>query len=182
MVKRIILGIVIVLVVAVAAVLGLAATKPDTFRVARTATIKAPPEKVFALVNDFREWGAWSPWEKKDPAMKRSYSGPQSGKGAVYAWDGDKNVGQGRMEIADVSPPSKVTLKLDFVRPFEAHNVAEFTMMPNGDATKVSWNMQGPVPYFAKILHMFIDVDRMVGADFEAGLANLKALAEKQAS
>jgi uncharacterized protein YndB with AHSA1/START domain len=182
MLKRIILGVVIVLVVAVAAVLGLAATKPDTFRVVRTTSIKAPPEKIFALVNDFRAWGAWSPWENKDPAMKRSYSGPRSGKGAVYEWDGDKNVGQGRMEIADASPPSKVALKLDFVRPFETRNTVEFTMAPSGDATNVRWDMQGPVPYFAKIFHLFIDVDRMVGADFEAGLANLKALAERQAS
>jgi uncharacterized protein YndB with AHSA1/START domain len=179
MIKSVAAVVAAVLVVGIAVVLVLAAMKPDTFRVARSATIKAPPEKIFALVNDFRTWGAWSPWEKKDPAMKRSFSGPQSGKGAVYAWDGDKNVGQGRMEIADVAPPSKVTLKLDFVRPFEAHNIVEFTMVPRGDATDVNWNMQGPVPYFAKIIHVFLDMDRMVGADFEAGLANLKALAER---
>jgi uncharacterized protein YndB with AHSA1/START domain len=179
MIKSVAAVVAAVLVVGIAVVLVLAAMKPDTFRVARSATIKAPPEKIFALVNDFRTWGAWSPWEKKDPAMKRSFSGPQSGKGAVYAWDGDKNVGQGRMEIADVAPPSKVTLKLDFVRPFEAHNIVEFTMVPRGDATDVNWNMQGPVPYFAKIIHVFLDMDRMIGADFEAGLANLKALAER---
>jgi len=171
--------IVVVVVVLIAGLLGLAATKPDTFRVQRTTSIKAPPEKVFALVNDLRSHGLWSPWEKKDPAMKRTRSGAASGKGAVYAWDGDRNVGKGRMEIAEASPPSKVTLKLDFEKPFEAHNIVNFTMEPRGEATNVTWAMHGPVPFLAKIVHMFIDVDRMVGRDFEAGLANLKTLAEK---
>jgi hypothetical protein len=168
-----------VLLLIVGVVLANAAAKPDTFRVERTASIKASPEKIFPLIDNFDNWGAWSPWEKKDPAMKRTRSGAPSGKGSVYAWDGDRNVGKGRMEIADTSAPSKVTLKLDFEKPFAAHNIVNFTMEPRGDATNVTWAMHGPVPFLAKIVHLFIDVDRMVGRDFEAGLANLKALAEK---
>ena len=171
--------IAIVVVVLIAGVLIFAATKPDTFRVQRAASIKAPPEKIFAFINDFNRWGAWSPWEKKDPALKRTYGAATSGKGAVYAWEGNKDVGQGRMEIAESSPSSKVTIKLDFVKPFEAHNIVAFTLEPKGDATNVTWAMQGDTPYFAKIIHVFIDMDSMVGKDFETGLANLKAAAEK---
>jgi len=169
----------IVIVVVIAGVLILAATKPDTFQIQRAASIKAPPEKVFALINDFNRWGAWSPWEKKDPAMKRTFSATTSGKGATYAWEGNKDVGQGRMEIAESVPPSKVALNLDFVKPFQAHNLVEFTLEPKGDATNVTWAMQGNTPYFAKIIHVFINMDKMVGKDFEAGLANLKAIAEQ---
>lgn len=171
--------IALVLLVAIAVVLVLAAIKPDTFRVQRTASIKAPPEKIFPLINDFDNWGGWSPYEKKDPAMKRTRSGAANGKGAVYEWDGDKNVGKGRIEIADTSPPSKVKLTLDFARPFEAHNLVEFTLEPKGQSTSVTWAMHGPVPYMAKIAHVIFNMDRMVGQDFEAGLASLKALAEK---
>jgi uncharacterized protein YndB with AHSA1/START domain len=169
----------IVIVVLIAGVLILAATRPDTFRVQRAASIKAPPEKIFALINDFNRWGAWSPWEKKDPAMKRTFGAKTSGKGAVYAWEGNKDVGQGRMEIAESVPPSKVALNLDFVKPFAAHNLVEFTLEPKGDATNVTWAMQGDTPYFAKIIHVFINMDKMVGKDFETGLANLKANAEQ---
>ena len=169
----------IVVVVLIAGVLILAATKPDTFQIQRAASIKAPPEKVFALINDFNRWGAWSPWEKKDPAMKRTFGATTSGKGATYAWEGNKDVGQGRMEIAESVPPSKVALNLDFVKPFQAHNLVEFTLEPKGDATNVTWAMQGDTPYFAKIIHVFINMDKMVGKDFEAGLANLKAIAEQ---
>jgi carbon monoxide dehydrogenase subunit G len=171
--------IVIVVVALIAGVLIFAATKPDTFRVERAASIKAPPEKIFALINDFQRWGGWSPWEKKDPAMKRTFGPVTSGKGAMYAWEGNKDVGQGRMEIVESVPPSKVTLKLDFVKPFEAHNLVEFALEPKGDATNVTWSMQGDTPYFAKIIHVFINMDSMVGKDFEAGLANLKAAAER---
>jgi len=171
--------IAVVVVVLLAAILVFAATKPDTFRVQRVTSIKAPPEKIFPYLNDLRSFGTWSPYEKKDPAMQRTFSGPASGKGAVYEWEGDKNVGKGRMEIADTAPPSKVAIKLDFVRPFEAHNIVEFTLAPKGDSTDVTWAMQGPVPYVAKIMHVFVDMDSMVGKDFEAGLANLKTVAEK---
>ena len=168
-----------VLLLIVGVVLANAAAKPDTFRVERTASIKAPPEKIFPLIDNFDNWGAWSPWEKKDPAMKRTRSGAPSGKGSVYAWDGDKNVGQGRMEIVEATAPSKVALKLDFVKPFEAHNTVQFDLIPKGELTEVVWDMQGPVPYVGKIMHVFVNMDRMVGADFEAGLANLKSVAEK---
>ena len=172
-------AIAIVVVVLLAGVLIFAATKPDTFRVERAISIKAPPERIFPFLNDLHNFGAWSPYEKKDPAMKRTFSGPASGKGAVYEWDGDKNVGKGRMEISDTAPPSNVTIKLDFVKPFEAHNIVVFTLAPKGDFTEVTWAMQGPVPYVAKIVHVFLDMDSMVGKDFESGLANLKAISEK---
>jgi hypothetical protein len=171
--------IAIVLVVAVAIVLILAAMKPDTFSIQRVTTVKAPPEKIFFLINDFHQWVTWSPYESKDPAMKRSYSGAPSGNGAVYAWDGNKNVGSGRMEILDSSATSKIVIKLDFFTPFEGHNTAEFTMLPQGDATNVTWLMHGPSPFMGKIMHVFINMDRMIGKDFEIGLANLKRLTEK---
>jgi uncharacterized protein YndB with AHSA1/START domain len=178
MIKTIALIVVALLVVGIGGVLAYAATKPDTFRVQRTTTIQAPAERVFPLLEDFRTWGAWSPYEGRDPAMKRTYSGSTKGKGAVYAWEGDKNVGTGRMEIADTTTPSRVTLKLDFIKPFEAHNMVDFTLEPKGDSTTVTWAMHGPVPYMAKIMHVLIDMDGMVGKDFEVGLANLKAVAE----
>ena len=175
---KIIKIVLIVAAVAVAGVLAFAATKPDTFRVQRAASIKAPPEKIFAVLSDFQRWEAWSPWEKMDPAMKRSYSGAPKGKGAAYAWEGNSNVGQGSMEITEAAP-TRVAMNLDFVKPFEAHNKVEFTLQPKGDATEVTWSMVGPVPYFAKILHVFVDMDGMVGGQFETGLANLKTLTEK---
>ncbi len=168
----------VVLAVAIAVILILAATKPDTFSVRRATTVKAPPEKIFPLINDFHQWGGWSPYETKDPAMKRTYSGAASGRGAVYAWDGNKNVGSGRMEILDASAPSKIQIKLDFFTPFEGHNTAEFTMLPQGDGTILTWLMYGPAPFMAKIMHVFMNIDNMVGRDFEIGLANLKRLTE----
>jgi uncharacterized protein YndB with AHSA1/START domain len=170
--------IAVVLAVAIAIILILAATRPDTFSIQRAATIKAPPEKIFAVISDFHQWGSWSPWENRDPAMQRSFSGANSGRGAVYAWDGNKNVGSGRMEILDVSVPSKIVIKLDFLKPFEAHNIAEFTMLPQGDATNLTWAMHGPLVFMAKVMHVFINMDNMIGKDFEAGLANLKRLTE----
>jgi len=171
--------IAVVLAIAIAILLILAATKPDTFTVRRATTVKAAPEAIFPLINDFHQWGTWSPYETKDPAMKRTYSGTASGKGAVYAWQGNKNVGSGRMEILDSSAPSKIVIKLDFFAPFEGHNTAEFTMLPQGDVTNVTWLMHGPVPFMAKIMHVLMNIDRMVGKDFEIGLANLKRLTEK---
>ena len=171
--------IAIAVVVLVAAVLVFAATRPDTFRVERTATIKAPPEKIFPFITDFHSWDSWSPWEKMDPAMKRTYSGAASGKGAAYAWEGNSKVGEGRMEITESSPPSKVTIKLDFVKPIEGHNTAEFTLEPKGDSTNVTWAMYGPSPYIAKLIGVFVSMDNMIGKEFETGLANLKTVAEK---
>jgi uncharacterized protein YndB with AHSA1/START domain len=172
--------IVVIVALLVVGVLLTAATRPDTFRVERTAVVQAPPEKVFPYINDFDRWAAWSPWEKKDPAMKRTYGATKSGKGARYAWDGNGEVGQGSMEIVESAAPSRVALRLDFVKPFEAHNNVDFTLKPEAGGTRVAWSMEGPVPYFARIIHLFVNMDRMVGKDFEAGLASLKAAAEKR--
>ncbi len=171
--------IALVIVVLVAAVLLFAATRPDSYSVQRTATIKAPPEKVFALINDFHNWPAWSPWEKLDPAMKRTHSGAAAGQGAVYAWLGNSDVGEGRMEITESVPSSKVGIKLDFITPFESKNTTLFTLQPQGDSTQVTWLMQGPAPYLTKLMTVFVSMDAMIGKDFEAGLANMKAAAEK---
>jgi uncharacterized protein YndB with AHSA1/START domain len=168
-----------VVLVVVAGILVYASTKPDTFRVQRTASIKAPPEKIFPLINDFKEWPVWSPYEKKDPAMKRSYGAVTAGKGATYGWQGDKNVGQGSMAILEAAPPSKVVIKLDFLKPFEAHNTGEFILEPKGDTTSVTWAIYGPAPYMSKVISTFVDMDNMIGKDFEQGLASLKAAVEK---
>ena len=169
----------IVVVVLIAAVLGFAMTKPDSFSVQRTANIKAPPGKIFPLIIDLHSWGSWSPWEKLDPTMKRTYSGAESGKGAVYEWEGNAKIGTGRMEIVDATPPSKVAIKLDFLKPIEGHNIAEFTLEPQGDSTNVTWIMRGPAPFISKVIQVFVSMDSMVGKDFDAGLANLKTIAEK---
>src|ERR1700687_1472368 len=175
--------IAVVLAAAIAVVLILAMTKPDTLSVQRAATFKAPPEKIYSLINDFHQWGSWSPWENKDPAMQRSYSGAASGRGAGYGWEGNKNVGSGGMEIIDASEPSKIVIKLDFLKPFEAHNTAEFTMLPQGNATNattnVTWLMRGPAPFMSKVMQVFMNMDKMIGKDFETGLANLKKVTEK---
>jgi hypothetical protein len=168
-----------VLAVAVAIVLILAVTKPNTFSVQRAATVQAPPDAIFPLINDFHQWVTWSPYENKDPAMKRSYSGAESGKGAVYGWEGNKNVGSGRMEILDTSAPTKIVIKLDFFTPFEGHNTAEFTMLPQGNVTNVTWVMHGPAVFISKVMQVFMNLDKMIGKDFEVGLANLKRLVEK---
>jgi len=171
--------IALIIVVMIVALLVFAATKPDTFSVQRTTTIKAPPEKIYPHLADFRSWAAWSPWEKRDPAMKKTHSGAAAGKGAVYEWEGNSEVGKGRMEITEASPPSKVAIKLDFLKPFESHNVTEFTLEPRGDSTSVTWAMRGPNHYIGKVMSIFVNMDRMIGQDFEAGLANLKAIAER---
>ncbi|MQR00864.1 SRPBCC family protein [Glaciimonas soli] len=168
-----------IIVVAVIGVLGLASSKPDTFTVTRSASIKAPPEKIFALISDFHHWNAWSPWEKRDLAMKKTLSGANSGVGAVYEWEGNSKVGAGRMEIVNATPSSHIAIKLDFLKPIEGHNVAQFTLTPQGDTTNVTWDMTGPTPFISKVMQVFISMDKMVGGDFETGLANLKALAEK---
>jgi uncharacterized protein YndB with AHSA1/START domain len=171
--------ILIVIVVLIAGVLAFATTKPDTFTVQRSTTIKAPPEKIFAVVNDFHRWVDWSPWEKLDPAMKRTLGGAESGKGATYAWEGNGKAGAGRMEIIESAPASKVGIQLDFIKPFEGHNVAEFTLTPQGDSTQVNWVMRGPTPFVSKLMQVFVSLDTMIGKDFDEGLANLKALTEK---
>ena len=171
--------ILILAVVLASAVLMYAATKPDTFRVQRAATIVATPEKVFGLISDLHQWASWSPWEKMDPAMKKSYSGAPRGAGAALDWDGNDAVGTGRMEIVSTVPSSRVVIKLDFLKPFEAHNQAEFTLEGGGTATTVTWAMHGPQPFMMKVMDLMMGMDRMVGKDFETGLANLKQLAEQ---
>ena len=167
-----------IVVVVVAGILIYAATKPDSFRVQRVVLINAPPDKVFPLINDLKAWAVWSPYEKKDPAMKRTYGAVTAGKGATYAWEGNKDVGQGGMEIVE-SGPRRILIKLDFLKPFEAHNMAEFLLDPKGDGTSVTWAIYGPSPYMSKVIGTFMDFDKMIGRDFEQGLADLKAAAEK---
>ena len=169
----------IVVILLVAALVIYAATRPDTFRVQRSAEIKAAPDKLYAQIIDLRAWSAWSPYEKRDPAMKRTFGTTTSGKGAVYEWDGNKDVGAGRMEIMEAAPASKIVIKLDFLRPFEGHNTAEFTLLPKGDLTTVTWAMYGPSAFVTKLMGIFFNMDTMIGKDFEAGLANLKVQAEK---
>jgi len=171
--------ILLVVIAVIAAVLIYAAAQPDTFQVQRSAVIQATPEKIFPFLNDFNKWQSWSPWEKKDPTMKRSFSGPASGVGAVYGWDGNSEVGQGRMTITTSTPSSKVALDLEFLKPFQITNQVEFTLQPEGNGTKVIWVMKGSSPFVAKVMRVFMDMDGMVGKDFETGLINLKAQSEK---
>ena len=170
--------ILVVIVLLVGGVLLVASTRPDALHVERAADVKAPPERIFPLINDFHSWGSWSPYEKKDPGMKRTYSGATAGKGAIYEWDGNSDVGQGRMEILD-STPSQIRIRLDFMKPLEGHDIATFTMKPDGNATKVTWAMDGPTPFLGKLIGVFMNMDTMIGTDFEAGLANLKTLTEQ---
>ncbi len=175
MLKKIALAVLAIVIV----ILGMAAMKPDTFTVKRVVTIKAPPEKIAPLVTDFHQWASWSPWEHLDPAMKRTFSGAPAGKGAIYEWVGNKDVGKGRMEVLDAATPAKTVIKLDFLQPFESHNVTEFTLVPQGEMTQVTWDMTGPMPFISKIMSVFVRMDAMIGKDFERGLANMKATAEK---
>lgn len=156
-----------------------AATRPNTFRTERAILIKATPAKLFAHINDLSQWQAWSPWVRLDPNMKHIPSGPVSGVGAVCGWEGNRKVGAGSMEIVESVSPSKVMLKLDFYKPFKASNMAEFTLEKKGTSTQVTWATYGPQPYMAKVMSTLIDTESMVGKQFEAGLANLKALVEK---
>lgn len=171
--------IALVLVMLIAAVLLFAATRPDNFRIERSITIHRPAEKVFPLVNSFHQWEAWSPWEKIDPQLTRTYSGAADGLGAVYAWSGNKDIGQGRMEIIESKPFSSLTIKLDFITPFEAHNKVSFTLVPQGNDTVVTQAMYGPSPFISKLMGLFFSLDKMVGSKYEEGLASLKSLAEK---
>jgi uncharacterized protein YndB with AHSA1/START domain len=171
--------IVVGLVVAVAAVLIFATTKPDTFHIERTASIQAPPDKIFPLIEDYHKWTSWSPFENKDPAMKRTYSGAESGKGAIYAWDGNKDIGRGEMVMTDVTPPSHLVIAMHFMEPFDSRSTAEFSLQPKGDSTDVTWAMHGPSPYMSKVIGIFFNMDTMIGKEFETGLTNLKTIAER---
>ncbi|TIQ28859.1 MAG: polyketide cyclase [Mesorhizobium sp.] len=171
--------ILVILVVIIAAVLVLAATRPNDFVVSRSASIRAPAEAIFPLINDFKNWPRWSPFEKLDPNMQRTLSGADSGRGAAYAWEGNSKAGKGRMEITNSVPSSLVSLKLDFERPFRANNTVDFTLSPSGDGTNVTWSMRGARPFIAKLMGLFMNFDALIGKDFEAGLDNLKHATER---
>ena len=169
----------LIVVLAVAAIFLLALTKPSSYRVERSTTIAAPPEKIAALINDFHQWNAWSPWAHLDPIMKTTYSGPPSGVGSVYVWEGNSKVGKGRMEILAIEP-TKTTIKLDFLKPFENHNTADFVLEPEGSTTRVNWIMNGPLRFFpGRVMSVFTSMDKVIGPDLDKGLANLKAAAEQ---
>ena len=172
----------IVVAVLVAIVLIYAATQPDTFRIQRTTRIKAPPEKIFGFLNDFEKAMAWSPFEKKDPNMKRNFSGETSGKGAIYEFEGNKNVGAGRIEILESIPNKKVVLQLDMLKPMKGSNTVEYFMEAKEDSTDVTWAMYGEAPFLSKVVCLFLNMEKMVGGDFEKGLADLKLLVETGAT
>jgi len=173
MLKKIILTVLILL----SALLLFATTRPDTFQVERAATVAASPEAIYPLLDDFHAWARWSPWEQLDPAMTRSFSGPEAGIGAVYAWKGNSKVGEGRMEITEAAPSSRLVIALDFLAPFETHNTTTFTLEPRGDSTLVTWTMAGTSPYLGKVMGLFFDMDKAIGTDFEKGLMGLAAAA-----
>lgn len=172
--KKILVGIVVVIAVFLAVV----AFQPAEFRVARSATIAAPPSAVFAQVNDFRRWEGWSPWAKIDPAMKQTFEGAPSGTGAVYAWSGNNEVGEGKMTVTESRPSELVRIRLDFLKPFPATNTAEFAFKPEGSGTSVTWSMEGKKNFVSKAVCLFMDMDKMLGGQFEKGLAQMKAVVE----
>jgi hypothetical protein len=175
MLVKILIGVAVV----VAALAGYVATRPSEFSVSRSATFAAPAPAVFAQVNELRKWEAWSPWAKKDPQMKQSYEGPAAGAGAVTSWVGNKDVGEGRMSIVESRPAELVRFKLEFFKPFAATNSAEFTFKEQGGRTAVSWSMSGRNNFVGKAMSVVFDFDKMIGADFEAGLASMKTIVEK---
>ncbi|MDT4289493.1 SRPBCC family protein [Methylomonas sp. MO1] len=174
--------ILIVLALAIVCILIYAATKPDTFRVQRSITIKATPETIFPLISDLHNMQTWSAWEKVDPGMKRTYSGAASGPGAVYEWEGNQEIGQGRMEILDATPPAKITIRMDFIKPFPARNTLEFVLQAEGDSTHVTQAIFGPSPYISKVMSLAFSMDKMIGGKFAESLAELKTIAEKSSA
>lgn len=177
MIKKILITLAAIIVV----ILIVAAFQPAEFRVTRTATIAAPATVVFGEVNDFHRWSAWSPWEKLDPAMKRTFEGPAAGVGASYAWDGNSEVGSGKMTITESKPAEMISIKLEFFKPMAGVSPTEFTFSPAGGATTVTWTMSGTNNYISKIFCLFMNMDKMIGGDFEKGLASMKAIAEAAA-
>lgn len=173
--------IALILALAVAALLLYAATRPGTFAVQRSAVIQAPPDKLFPLINDLRQFNTWNPYAQKDPAMRIAYRGPASGPGAAFDFSGNKEAGKGSIELTGGQAPTRVGMRLHMIEPFEGRNEIAFTLVPQGsqgEATQVTWAMHGPSPYISKLIGIFIDMDHMIGRDFEAGLARLKAVAE----
>lgn len=179
MLRTLLIAVAVVLAAAGAVVAYAAATQPDDFRIERSIVINAPADKIYPLIADFKAWGAWSPWEKKDPAMKRTFSEPASGQGAHYAWEGNGEVGSGEMVMAEAASPSKVKLDMHFKAPFEANHIAEFKLTPQDGGTNVSWAMSGSSPLVSKVMCLFMNMDKMVGSEFEKGLTAMKATAEK---
>jgi uncharacterized protein YndB with AHSA1/START domain len=177
MVLKILIGVAIIAVILVIVI----ATRPAAFHIERSTTIGAPAKRVFAQVNDFHAWRAWSPWEGMDPDLKRTYDGPTSGNGAVYSWSGNNKVGAGSMTIQQSESPSRIVIALAFLRPFKAHNTATFTFVPEDGGTRVTWAMDGRNTFVTKAFHMVMDIDKLVGKDFERGLAAMKTKAEKGA-
>jgi uncharacterized protein YndB with AHSA1/START domain len=173
---KILKGIALVVVVAACGLVAVASTRPDDFRIERSLRIEAPAARIYPLVNDLHRHAEWSPFEKKDPAMARRHSGAPQGPGAVYEWNGNAEIGSGRMEILESKEPERVAIKLDFLTPLEAHNTAEFLFVPDGEATTVTWAMYGPQPFLGKVMSVLLDMDTMIGREFEAGLANLAAI------
>lgn len=168
----------VILLVLIAGVLVFASTRPDSFSVERRIVIQAPPDKIQPLIADFHRWSDWSPWEKLDPAMKRTFGGAASGAGATYAWQGNKDVGSGRMEVK-AAEPAKVSIQLDFIEPFEGHNMTDFVLSPKDGGTEVRWVMTGPSTFVTKLMGVFVSMDTMIGKDFEKGLAQMKVAAER---
>jgi uncharacterized protein YndB with AHSA1/START domain len=173
------LRIIIIIIFPISAVLMFAATKPNTLRVQRSTLVDASPQKIFAFTDDFHNWSHWSPQDKGDSTTIRTYSGRATGIGAVSEWHSRSSAGKGRMVITASVPATNISIKVDFVKPFEAHNVNEFTLEPIGTLTKVTWDMQGTHPYLVKVMSVFVNMDRMMGRHFETGLGNLKAVAER---
>lgn len=175
-------NVLLVLAAVVAGVLIYAAMRPDTFRVERHITINRSAAHVFPLLDDFHAWTRWSPWEDLDPALRRTFKGPDRGKGAIYEWEGNGKVGKGHMEITRSEAPTHLTIDLSFLRPFKAENVAAFDLEPQGASTEVSWAIYGPLPFASKVMSLFVSMDKLLGKDFEKGLARLKAAAEAPAA
>lgn len=174
MIAKILIALGLVIVV----VLIAATFQPSEFRVSRSTLVFAPADKLFAEVDDFHRWQAWSPYEKLDPGMQRTFAGPAAGIGAIYGWSGDKNVGAGKMTITESVPAQKVGIRLEFTKPMAAVSESTFTFQPEGSETRVRWEMTGRNNYLSKIFCLFMNMDKMIGGQFEEGLANLKRLAE----
>ena len=178
MIKKILLAIGIVIIALVVVFVCIVALQPAHYRVQRSATVNAPASVVFAQVNDFHKWNAWSPLAKLDPAMKQTFAGAPSGTGAVYTWAGNSQVGEGRMTITESHPSDLIKIKLEFMKPFAATNATDFTFKPQGNQTAVTWTMDGDNNFTGKAFSLFMNMDKMVGGDFEKGLAQMKAVAE----
>lgn len=176
---KIFITLAVLLVIALGTLLAYAATKPDTFRFERSVTIAASPDTIHPLINDIKRFNSWNPYNKKDPAMKTAYRGPQAGPGAAYDFEGNGNVGKGTIQIVEPSGPGTVSMRLDMTAPMNASNLIDFTLRPQGPATQVTWAMHGPSPFITKVMHTLFDMDKMLGRDFDAGLADLKTLAER---